>query len=96
MTHKGKNALIGEIKSLIIKSVNIDGIHPEDIPDDGQLIGGESVLGLDSIDALEIVVAIQNRFHVRIDNQNLARNVLSSINAIADFVIRESPEYAGR
>ena len=92
---EGKEKLVNEIKSLVISAVNLNGISHDDIDPDAPLIGGDSHLGLDSIDALEIVVAIQNRYQVRVDNQNLARNVLSSINSIADFVERESPVFSG-
>ncbi len=85
----------GEIKSLVISAANLKGVSPDDIDPDAPLIGNDSPLGLDSIDALEIVVAIQNKYRVRVDNQNLARNVLSSITSVAEFVIRESPVFAG-
>jgi acyl carrier protein len=61
-------------------------ITPQDIEDDLPLFGGDNTLGLDSIDAIELVMAIQRDFKVRIDDQNLAREVLKDVNSIAAFI----------
>lgn len=74
------------IKNLIIKTLNIPDITAEDIGDDIPLFGGENTLGLDSIDAIELVMAVQREFNVRIDDQNLAREVLKDVNSIAAFI----------
>lgn len=76
-----------EIKVLIIETSKIPDIQPEDIVDDAPIfIEG---LGLDSIDSLEIVMALQRKYDVHIDNQNNARFVLQSVDTIADFVMKE-------
>ena len=76
-----------EIKDLIIKTLNIPDITAADIDDEILLFGGENTLGLDSIDAIELVMAVQRQFNVRIDDQNLAREVLKNVNTIADFIV---------
>ncbi len=76
-----------EIKVLIIETSKIPDIQPEDIIDDAPIFG--EGLGLDSIDSLEIVLALQKKYGVGIDDQNLARNILQSIDTIADFVMKE-------
>ena len=78
--------LKADIKRMIIETLNMQDITPEDIEDDLPLFGGENTLGLDSIDAIELVMAIQREFKVRIDDQNLAREVLRDVNSIADFI----------
>ena len=75
-----------DIKNMIIETLNLQDIKPEDIEDDLPLFGGDNTLGLDSIDAIELVMAIQRDFKVRIDDQNLAREVLKDINSITDFI----------
>ncbi len=75
-----------EIKQLIIDTLNIPDVQPEDIQNDVPLFSPENVLQLDSIDSLEIVVALQQKYNVRIDDQNLARAVLESIDTIAYFI----------
>jgi acyl carrier protein len=81
--------LKGEIKLLILETLNIKNIKSEDIDDSVPIFSKESVLGLDSIDGIELIMAIQKKYEVRIGDQNLARNVLESVNSIAEFVARE-------
>ena len=77
-----------EIKVLILESLNIPDVTPEDIADDASLFEDEN-LGLDSIDGLEIVMALQEKYGVRIDDQNQARFILKSIDTIAEFIAKE-------
>ncbi len=77
-----------EIKVLILESLNIPDVSPEDIADDASLFEDEN-LGLDSIDGLEIVMALQEKYGVRIDDQNQARFILKSIDTIAEFIAKE-------
>lgn len=74
-----------ELKQLIIATCNKE-TSPDDIADDVSLLGPESVLELDSLDVLQINVALQQRYGVRIDDGKHARRVMTSINALADFV----------
>jgi len=78
-----------EIKNLIMETLGITSIKPEDIDNDKPLFGGENTLTLDSVDALEIIMAIQRKYHLRIADQNLARSVIRSINSIAEFLVSE-------
>ncbi len=82
--------LKADIKKMIVETLNMQDITPEDIENDLPLFGGDNTLGLDSIDAIELVMAIQRDFKVRIDDQNLAREVLKDVNSIADFVQSKS------
>lgn len=86
MGDKIETDLKADIKSMIIETLNIQDITPEDIEDDLPLFGGENTLGLDSIDAIELVMAVQRQYKVRIDDQNLAREVLKDVNSIAEFI----------
>lgn len=81
-----------EIKVLIIEATQIPDITPEDIIDDAPLF--REGLGLDSIDSLEIVLAMQRKYNVEITDQNLARFILQSINTIADFIQKEKAKNA--
>lgn len=89
MTAEETITLKTEIKELIIRTLNIKNIKAEQVPDDVPLFSPENILDLDSIDGIELVMAIQENFQVRIADQNVARNVLESVDSIADFVIRE-------
>ena len=82
--------LKADIKKMIIETLNMEDITPEDIGDDLILFGGDNTLGLDSIDAIELVMAIQRDYKVRLDDQNLAREVLKDVNSIANFIQSKS------
>jgi acyl carrier protein len=85
-------ALKQEIKVLIIEATQIPEVAPEDIIDDAPLFG--EGLSLDSIDSLEIVLALQNKYGVMINDQNLARVILQSVNTITDFIQKEKAKIA--
>ena len=78
-----------EIKKLIINTLNISDVTPEEVDDELPLFGGGNKLTLDSVDALEIIMAIQRNFNVRIADQSLARYTLRSVNSIAEFIENE-------
>jgi acyl carrier protein len=78
-----------EIKELIIQTLNIKNVTSDQVQDSVALFSKENVLDLDSIDAIELVMAIQDKYQVRIADQNVARNVLESIDSIAEFILRE-------
>lgn len=74
-----------ELKRLIVEECDIVNA-PEEIGDDEPLFGGESKLGLDSIDALQISVAIQNKYNITITDSKETRRVMRSLNTFADFI----------
>lgn len=78
-----------DIKQLIIDTLNIQDVKPEDVPNEAPLFGDDNPMGLDSIDGIEIIMAVQRKYNVRMDDQNVARFILESINTIADFVCKE-------
>ena len=78
-----------EIKKLIMDTLNINDVNPAEVDDELPLFGGGNKLSLDSVDALEIIMAIQRTYQVRIADQNLARYTLRSINSIAEFIESE-------
>jgi acyl carrier protein len=75
-----------EVKKLIIDTLKFEGVRPEDIRNDLNFFSGENTIKIDSIDVIELVVAIQKKFNVKIDDQNLAKDVINTVNSIAGFV----------
>ena len=73
------------LKTLIIATLNLDGITPEDIPDDEPLIGSPR-FGLDSIDALELVLAIEKEFGVKIGSSEESRQALTSVRTLVTYL----------
>jgi acyl carrier protein len=75
------------LKKMILRECNVRNVNAEDLSDEAHLIGAtEGLLRLDSLDAVEIVAAIERNFSVRIDNAGEARHVLKSIVTVSDFV----------
>ena len=72
------------IKRLIVESLNLEGMRPEMIEDEAPLFG--EGLGLDSVDALELVVALEKEFGIRIKSQEIGREVLSSVSTLSRFI----------
>ena len=79
------NHLKNKIKTLIIENCELD-IDVNDIDDDLELFSRKSELALDSIDALQISIAIQNTYGIAIRDSKEMRRVLQSINTFADFL----------
>ena len=75
-----------EVKKLIIETLKFENVRPEDILDDVSFFSGENTIKIDSIDVIELVVSIQKKFNVKIDDQNLAKDVISTVNSISEFV----------
>ena len=78
------------LKNLIITTLKLDGVRPEDIPDDEPLIGSPR-FGLDSVDALEIVLAIEREFDVKIGSSEESRQALATVNTLAAYLGAHSP-----
>ena len=66
---------------------------PDSVSYDAPLIGPDSPFGLDSLDAVEVVVAIQKAYAVRIGSQDASRQSLTSLRTLADCIRRQT---AGR
>jgi acyl carrier protein len=74
------------IKRLLVTELNLKGRDPETIEDDGPLFGGG--LGLDSLDALQLAMSIEEKLGVRIPEGDEARAVFQSVSAIAEYVTK--------
>ena len=74
-----------KIKKMIIDTLKIPDVTPEDIQDDEMIFESEK-LGLDSLDGLELVMGIQKEFSVMISDQDHAHTILQTVNSIAEFV----------
>jgi len=81
-----KETLIEELKALIIKSLKLEDVLPSDIDPAAPLFG--SGLGLDSIDALELVVALEKTYGIRIPDEDVGKEAFASLSALAGYVIK--------
>src|SRR5688572_4153341 len=77
--------LVSRLKNLIVTTLKLDGVSPDDIPDDEILIGSPR-FGLDSVDALELVLALEKEFGVKIGSSEESRQALTSVNTLVAFI----------
>ncbi len=73
-----------QLKKIIVEDLNLEEINPEEIDDDAPLFG--EGLGLDSLDAVEIVVLLEKHFGVEVKNLDEGKAAFQSINALAAYV----------
>jgi acyl carrier protein len=76
------------LKEIIIKELRLQDLKADDIGDDTPLFGEEGGLGLDSLDAVELVVLIQKHFGVQIADMQEGRKAFASINGLAAYIQR--------
>ena len=81
--------LTARLKQLIVDTLKLDGVRPEEIGDDDPLVGGG--LSLDSIDALELVVRLEKEFGIKIASSEDARAALASVAQLAAYVRARAP-----
>ena len=84
---QSRTEFIVGLKELIIRVLRLEDIEPQDIVDSDPLFGDG--LGLDSIDALELVVAIEKEYAVEIPDAEVGRHAFASMNALADFIVEK-------
>ncbi len=74
-----------KLKQQIIDALNLEDITPADIDNDAPLFGDG--LGLDSIDALELILILEREYGIHLENPAEARPIFKSINTLAEFVV---------
>ena len=80
-----RDELKGQLKGLLIEGLRLESTKPEDIAD-AEPIFVEG-LGLDSIDALELAVLVEEHFRVNIPDEEVGKVAFASIDALADFIL---------
>jgi len=80
------DALKLRLKTMIIEECEKDDMSPEDLADDVALFSEESGLELDSLDALQISMGLQTQFKVRLGDSKEFRRIVTTINALADYI----------
>ncbi|PJG85416.1 acyl carrier protein [Conservatibacter flavescens] len=83
------NLLELELKKLIVQESDKDDVVPEEIDDNEPLFGEQSRIQLDSLDALQIAVALQAHFKVRLQGDRMVRKHMMNVADLATFIRTE-------
>ncbi|MBI6115127.1 phosphopantetheine-binding protein [Salegentibacter maritimus] len=76
--------LQAELKESIIEQLNLEDMEPGDIKNDEALFGDG--LGLDSIDALELIVLLEKDYGIKLTDPAQSREIFKSVNSMAEFI----------
>lgn len=76
--------IIEKLKKDLIEHLNLEDLSPNDIDNEAPLFGDG--LGLDSIDALEIIVLLERNYGIKIKDQETGKEAMKSINSLATFI----------
>lgn len=85
-----KQELIEKLKEQIITQLNLEGMSPDDIEPDAALFGDG--LGLDSIDALELIVLLEKEYGIKIEDPKEGKKIFHSVTTLADYILAHQPE----
>ena len=83
-----------EIKELLVSELNLAGRDPSSIDDDAPLFGSDG-LGLDSLDALQIAMLIEEKFGIRVPEGDEARPIFRCVSSLSEFIGKERDAKAG-
>jgi acyl carrier protein len=83
-------ALEAELKSMLVSELKLEDVDPASIRDEDPLFG--EGLGLDSLDAVELVVLLQKHYQIEIKDMDEGRKAFASIQSLADFVRSHRPK----
>ena len=78
--------LIYKLKQQIIEALNLEDMKPEDIDDNVSLFG--EGLGLDSIDALELIVMMEKNYGIKLQDPAQGKEIFKSVAVMADFIAK--------
>ena len=76
--------LIEELKKEIIEVLNLEDMKPEDIDENAPLFG--EGLGLDSIDALELIVLMEKNYGIKLQNAEQGKEIFKSVRVMAEYI----------
>ena len=80
--------LIEKLKVQIIKQLNLEDVEPYEIDADEMLFDADGELGLDSIDALELIVLLDKEYGIKIKNQEEGKQIFHSLKTMAEFILQ--------
>jgi acyl carrier protein len=82
-----RNELKRSLKQLLIDGLRLQDLRPDDIEDTAPIF--VEGLGLDSVDALELVVLVEEKYNIQIPDEDVGKRAFASIDALTDYVREE-------
>jgi acyl carrier protein len=76
---------VADLKAMIVKKLNLQGVTAESFADDAPLFGPQGI-GLDSVDALELVLAIESEYGIQIQDAEVGKEAFASARVLTEFV----------
>ncbi|MDR0892939.1 MAG: phosphopantetheine-binding protein [Mediterranea sp.] len=89
-TQQTERELRDKLKEQLIEALNLEEVTPAEIADEAPLFGDEG-LGLDSIDALEIILILEREYGIKIEKPNEGKQIFYSIRSLADYILAHKP-----
>ena len=83
-----RDSLIAELKALIIHALNLHHINPDQIKPETTF--GSGGLNLDSVDILEVVVAVEQKYKIKVKDAEVGQRYFSSLTGIAEYIMGQS------
>ena len=77
-----------QLKQRIIEQLNLEDLTPDDI-NNSDVLFGEEGLGLDSIDALEFIVLLEQFYDIKITDPSKGKEIFNSIDSLGDFILSQ-------
>lgn len=90
MDEKQKELFIERLKEAVIEACNVKNVSVSDIKSDEPIVGGQGKLQLDSLDALEVIMMIEQRFGIRLSGDENSRALFASFNKMASHILEKS------
>ena len=84
---RDRNELKRSLKQLLIEGLRLQDLRPDDIEDAAPIF--VEGLGLDSVDALELVVLVEEKYNIQIPDEDVGKRAFASIDALTDYVGEE-------
>ena len=85
-----RQTLLKEVVQLVVDAVNLRGISVDDVTENTPIIG--EGLGLDSVDILEVLVNIEQKYDVKIKSADEGQKIFHSVGSVVDYLIENSPK----
>lgn len=90
MSELSQEAFLTKLKEAVIEVCNVKNLKATDIPNHEPIVGGKGKLQLDSLDALEIIMMIEQRFNIRLSGDENSRALFHSFDKMGSYLLEKA------